>query len=510
MDTMLTASSPHRRSLLVAIVTGIGIFLAFLVSTMPALSTTVPVTVSMDVASQSWISAVGCPSNTADITQIGVVVPGAQSRTGTDCHLTFGSNQPSSMLKAFQHDGYLNAMFEGNWTPQTPDAGYSSTFWGAWAHDDQHAWAVGSNNMVQTTNDGGLTWTQQAVPPGSNFYRISGLDSGHIWITGTGGTILYTTSGGTTWTPQTSNTAESLDGLQAITSSPGTVWAVGFRGAIVKTTNYGTTWVVQNSGVTKDIRGFGAYDASTAWAVGDSGTILHTTNGGATWTTQNAGTILNLRGVAVVDQNTVFASGYNGTILKTLDGGATWTQLTSGSTQNLRDIRVFDADNIWIAGWHGTVLSSNDGGATWFNQHVQTTRDLRGTIAISPSAAWAVGDGGTILKLTQENIPDYQAGVHDFAHPAGGFFGACLRAIGGNAAIGAGTWGMHASCPLSDGTWWNGFPLTDADPGAKVATDSVPGDTGSVDLRFGVAVSSTQVAGDYRAPVLFETIAPAA
>src|SRR5690606_21911777 len=67
--------------------------------------------VGATVPSATSIDASGCPSQTAGITQLGLLLPGSSTVTSLDCIVEFGSSNDTSMLRLHQQDGYGQAMF---------------------------------------------------------------------------------------------------------------------------------------------------------------------------------------------------------------------------------------------------------------------------------------------------------------------------------------------------------------------------------------------------------------
>jgi hypothetical protein len=78
-------------------------------------------------------------------------------------------------------------------------------------------------------------------------------------------------------------------------------------------------------------------------------------------------------------------------------------------------------------------------------------------------------------------------------------FGACLRSLSGGTA----GWTTNATCPSSDGAYWNDVPATPE----KVANTATTG-TITANFRFGLRTASNQPPGAYIAPITFDVIAP--
>ena len=104
------------------------------------------------------------------------------------------------------------------------------------------------------------------------------------------------------------------------------------------------------------------------------------------------------------------------------------------------------------------------------------------------------------LARVRANIAQFQNGSADWATAGTSMFGACLRATANAAA----TWTSTGSCP-NDNTGSNWFAVpTMPSQVAMTAT----GDTGTANLRFGLAIHGGQAAGALMAPIEFSVIAP--
>ena len=76
----------------------------------PAGAVSSAVTVTATVASATNLTTTGCATGSA-ATSFGLVAPGSNSVTTADCNLVFGSSNDTAMLRAFQVDGFGDAMY---------------------------------------------------------------------------------------------------------------------------------------------------------------------------------------------------------------------------------------------------------------------------------------------------------------------------------------------------------------------------------------------------------------
>jgi photosystem II stability/assembly factor-like uncharacterized protein len=267
----------------------------------------------------------------------------------------------------------------------------------------QLGWAVGENDTVLRTEDGGRTWRPHSGAfrqhGGTHFYTqliaAAFVTPQSGWAVGNYG-IIHTEDGGRTWQKQSSGSNAILNSVTFVTPQSG--WAVGYLGAILHTTNGGRTWQKQNSGGTVDL--FYAVTFITpqsGWAAGSDGIILHTDDGGRIWQKQSSGTGEHLSSVAFVTPQSGWAVGGNGIILHTEDGGRTWQRQSSGTQLFLSSVAFVTPQSGWAAGQKGAILHTEDGGRTWQQQSSGTDLGLSSITFATRESGWAAGQKGTIL-----------------------------------------------------------------------------------------------------------------
>jgi uncharacterized delta-60 repeat protein len=102
-----------------------------------------------------------------------------------------------------------------------------------------------------------------------------------------------------------------------------------------------------------------------------------------------------------------------------------------------------------------------------------------------------------VIRYDALQIPDFQNGVTDW-NDGDGMFGTCLAGVGGDAVA---TW-SPGTCAASDAGTWRGIdPVPD-----EIAATSVPAQSGTVSLRFGLRVPSATSPGPMYAPLTFEVV----
>ena len=289
------------------------------------------------------------------------------------------------------------------WLPQT--AGTTVDIRSVRFLDANTGWAVGNNYAYRTAN-GGTSWaafTRSAI----QYNAVLGLSASSALIVGAGGRVETTTDGGLTWSTRTSGTTASLNALASFDTL--TVVAAGANGLVLTSANGGSTWIERRGGTVDNLRDVFFTDATHGWSVGAAGRIVATADGGTTWTAQVSGVTNNLWGVWFADGTHGWAVGEGGTIRNTIDGGTTWTAGVSGTTGALYDVMFLDADEGWTAGAYASgssVRYTPDGGATWMAEPtgIPTTITMYGVWFNPSGRGWVVGTSGTVRYTTNRGV----------------------------------------------------------------------------------------------------------
>lgn len=109
-----------------------------------------------------------------------------------------------------------------------------------------------------------------------------------------------------------------------------------------------------------------------------------------------------------------------------------------------------------------------------------------------------IGVFGTI------RLDDYAIGVSD-TNDGTSAFGACLRTSSGTAT----DWTVNASCPATDGAWWNPIPTSSGDAGSMIAHTTTAAPNASIGMRFLVRPPATASDGTmFYAPLTIEVVDP--
>lgn len=259
-------------------------------------------------------------------------------------------------------------------------------------YDDKNGLAVGTDDLILKTTDGGNTWTQIASATGYLFYSLQYVNSQTIYLSGykleSGAPVksafFKSTDGGNNWNLISEIPGYRITSFDFINSSLGI--ACGNRSGIFKTTDGGNSWQQLTVDLTRNNVSFDQIKAAsidTIYAVGNQGKIIKSFDGGNNW----------------IEINPIRISlpSFNDTLIDT-------------TPAMYKSIVCFSSDRITVAGnlepsrmsW---VMTSYDGGNSWEEEKTITgskTRILR-IVGNGSGGLIVTGEDGIILTKSSED-----------------------------------------------------------------------------------------------------------
>jgi photosystem II stability/assembly factor-like uncharacterized protein len=276
--------------------------------------------------------------------------------------------------------------------------------------DASNVWAVGENEAILRTINGGTNWLNQTggwlpMTSGAGSASVKSINMGSAtvgWMVGAGGMARKTTDGGLTWGLQNSTADQDLNTVFVTDANRAT--AVGNLGTIVKTNFNGSSWSAKTSLTSYNLRDIDMVTPSTGWAVGDSETVVRT-NDSATWTSMPGGFTAEPTGVTdtilsihFFDGKTGWAVGTNGRTLRTTNSGDSWIIVASGKNKPFRSVSAVGASSMIAVGDSGIVRYTSNNGGAWSTGTTNTLANLRASYFTTASVGFAVGDSGYIRR----------------------------------------------------------------------------------------------------------------
>ena len=267
--------------------------------------------------------------------------------------------------------------------------------------------AVGERGHVLLSDDQGVTWRQaRSVPTRVMLTAVFFADNQYGWAVGHDETILNTVDGGETWTRSHFAPEAQQPLLDLWFANRVSGIAVGAYGAYFTTNDGGRTWASAKfapppvkSQSTDDIpqdyhlnRIIGV--GNRLYIAAEGGQLYRSDDRGAHWRALPSPYEGSFFGLVPIRGEGLLVFGLRGHLYRSADGGETWTQLESHTSAMLTDGMAINDLRVVIGGLAGVLLVSGDAGETF---RLTQQDDRKGISALLPGPAGAVvvaGEGG--------------------------------------------------------------------------------------------------------------------
>lgn len=231
-------------------------------------------------------------------------------------------------------------------------------------------WAV-SRSLLLRTADGGLTWQPAKVLPGNFYYYGPSAARPECYYqmqTPTCGADIWRTTDGAAWKAMPvrlpRNDYEALFVLDEMR-----MWVVGNYGRLARTSDGGATWIENNipdGGHLVQVQFVNPDEGWIRVIFGQAAEVLHSSDGGQTWLKQPLAGIESFWtpvDMQIIDARTgwvlVDAGKRGGRLMRTTDGGQTWT-LIKVFPARLAAFSMIDGHRGWLAAATGEIFEFDD------------------------------------------------------------------------------------------------------------------------------------------------------
>ncbi|HJW31616.1 MAG TPA: YCF48-related protein, partial [Saprospiraceae bacterium] len=307
----------------------------------------------------------------------------------------------------------LSTTHSQTWTRQNPFPKLSQLY--DVNFDGDIGLAVGSEGVIFTTTDGGLTWISRTAPPSATdittAFVIPGTN-GQTMLCG-GNYLFISKDGGVTW----SVTNNDLRNLFKIDQLPDGQWLAMGSEYGARSNNEGGFWDPFNykggnvtaGDFTTPKNGwiqFGGFGDNQVWV---------TTDGGLNWSLRDTTHFVNIIELDMLDDTIGFLST-EGNVFKTTDGGYHWNSLGGIASTSITDLHVVNGVDLWACLNNGDVYYSVTGGGGWteYNPNLIPVNSSKGIYADESGRVWMAGNYVSILNSQdyglnwRDQIPNYK------------------------------------------------------------------------------------------------------
>lgn len=272
--------------------------------------------------------------------------------------------------------------------------------------------AVGQGGLAMTSDDGGVQWTQAAVPTSVMLTSVTFVGERSGWAVGHDGVILSTVDGGRTWARQFDGKAGDPQILAAAQAELARAAEDAPNRELLEDA-LGAAEAAVAAGPSRPLLAVRFFDAQTGFAAGAFGQLFHTEDAGRTWTYigDRLGNAegLHLNGMTLTPAGDVFIAAEAGTVFRSRDRGRTWQRLDLGYKGHLYGVLALPEGALVAYGFRGHAYRSTDGGQHWAPAASRTTKTLVGGLVQGPRAL-LLDDEGQVLASSDGGATFMPAG----------------------------------------------------------------------------------------------------
>jgi photosystem II stability/assembly factor-like uncharacterized protein len=272
---------------------------------------------------------------------------------------------------------------------------------------------VGERGHVLLSDDTGKSWRQaKTVPVRSMLTGVYFIDADRGWAVGQDDVVLSTADGGETWQQQHSAPENQRPLLDVWFADARRGIAVGAYSAMLETTDGGAHWAASKFSATvqsapaKIIKS----DADVAteyhfnrivpaagkrlYLAAEAGQLYRSDDAGAHWIALPSPYAGSFYGVLPLPGDAVLAYGLRGNLFRSNDSGVRWQRIDAGTLSMLTDAIVLDAKTVVVVGLAGTVLVSTDGGERFRLEQQTDRKGFSAALKRSATEFVVVGESG--------------------------------------------------------------------------------------------------------------------
>jgi photosystem II stability/assembly factor-like uncharacterized protein len=262
---------------------------------------------------------------------------------------------------------------------------------------------VGERGHILISRDGGRSWTQADVPTRALLTGVVMHDARLGWAVGHDQVVLRTRDGGLTWERVHHAPEKESPLLDVWFADAQRGLAVGAYGELLATRDGGTTWEPRSVNGEDDfhLNHIAAAADGSLYVAAEAGNIYRSADAGETWQRLPSPYEGSFFGLLPLSDASVLAFGLRGRLYRSGDQGRTWDRIETGTEATLTSALEIAPRRFVVAGLAGTLLW---GDAT---ERTVRTRELshrRGIVAL------ASADAGNLLLFGEGGVERMEIG----------------------------------------------------------------------------------------------------
>jgi photosystem II stability/assembly factor-like uncharacterized protein len=261
--------------------------------------------------------------------------------------------------------------------------------------DARHGVAVGHDEVILTTADGGRTWQRTHYGPEAQrpLLDVWCGAGNRVIAVGAYSTYLTSADGGATWrdvsfTPAPRPTAPAP--MRAAATAPAADPGGGEAGAAGG--GYHLNRIVSGAG-------------ARLYIAAEAGHLYRSDDSGATWQELASPYEGSFFDVLPLSDGGVLALGLRGNLYRSEDAGESWQRIATGTVEMLDGGASFAGAGVAIVGLSGVVLISRDGGHTFTLVQQSDRSGLSAALSVGDEMLAAVGEhGAQVIALANASV----------------------------------------------------------------------------------------------------------
>jgi photosystem II stability/assembly factor-like uncharacterized protein len=283
-------------------------------------------------------------------------------------------------------------------------------------------------SSAYATPDGGVSWTQVALPAGAKITSVHWVDANDAYAIGPD-TFLRSKDGGATWESRPMAGENDFNSIDCASTSE-CILTVKAGNQLLLTKDGGATDTVKT---TSSSLIYGAAYASPTQivAVGATGATVLSSDGGATFSPSSGeigGEYSKLRSGP---DGLVLAPGARGNLALSTDSGQTWRVLGTQTSAELADVAFSTPQVGYALDVNGGLQQTNNGGASWLTLSPGTSTPARAVAALGTRVVLLIGPvgihravgGGRFEAITGKVVAGAHLSDYDLAGSTAFVFG---------------------------------------------------------------------------------------
>ncbi|MEZ5498403.1 MAG: YCF48-related protein [Steroidobacteraceae bacterium] len=286
--------------------------------------------------------------------------------------------------------------------------------------------AVGDHGIIVLSDDEGRSWRQVASPVDIMLTAVAFADASHGAAVGHDETILATQDGGETWQLRQFRPEAEQPLLDLWLSSDGSGIAIGAYSSVYVTSDGGANWTARPLDMHASATADGAklavaaeeedlppdyhYNAIAAnsaylYIAAEAGQVYRSDDRGLTWHSLPSPYNGSFFGVLPLAGDSVLVFGLRGNLFRSDDAGASWRAIETGTVAMITD-GVAIGDDVVLTGLSGVLLHSADGGRTFARVQRDDRQGIAAIVTIGDRVV-TVGEAGA-RSDPRERVPTAQ------------------------------------------------------------------------------------------------------